>query len=91
MIDAQNFRAVALHLGFSADSQEVSDVLHKNYGENGEVIRVPSHGGAAQKKWYLFVVGLVQVLTMPTLLSLIQSIPSTKADPFPEVRLAAAS
>ncbi|PUE61552.1 hypothetical protein B9Z45_05260 [Limnohabitans sp. 2KL-17] len=40
MIDAQNFRALALHLGFSADPQEVSDVLHKIYGENGEVIRI---------------------------------------------------
>jgi type I restriction-modification system DNA methylase subunit/restriction endonuclease S subunit len=27
-------------LGFSADSQEVSDVLHKTYGENGEAIRI---------------------------------------------------
>lgn len=40
MIDAHNFRALALHLGFSADSQEVSDVLQKTYGENGEVIRI---------------------------------------------------
>ena len=38
MIDSHNFRALALHLGFSADRQEVSDVLHKIYGENGEVI-----------------------------------------------------
>ncbi len=37
MIDAHHFRAFALHLGFSADSQEVSDVLYKTYGENGEV------------------------------------------------------
>jgi hypothetical protein len=40
MIDAHHFRAFALHLGFSADGQEVSDVLHKSYGENGEVIRI---------------------------------------------------
>jgi hypothetical protein len=38
MIDSHNFRALALHLGFAADRQEVSDVLHKIYGENGEVI-----------------------------------------------------
>lgn len=37
MIDAHNFRALVLHLGFSADPQEVSDVLHKAYGDNGEV------------------------------------------------------
>jgi|688.fasta_scaffold326579_2 type I restriction enzyme M protein len=40
MIDEHHFRAFALHLGFSADSQEVSDVLHKTYGENGEAIRI---------------------------------------------------
>jgi hypothetical protein len=37
MIDANHFRTFALHLGFSADRQEVSDVLHQPYGENGEV------------------------------------------------------
>ncbi|MFN9727484.1 N-6 DNA methylase [Acidovorax sp.] len=40
MIDETNFRALALHLGFSADLQEVSDVLCKTYGENGETIRI---------------------------------------------------
>ncbi len=40
MIDAHNFRAMALHLGFTADPQEVSDVLFKTYGENGEIIRI---------------------------------------------------
>ena len=56
-----------------------------------ESSRVRSHWDAAQEKWYFSVVDVVQVLTMPTLLSLIQSIPSPKADPFPEVRFAAAS
>jgi uncharacterized protein (UPF0276 family) len=37
MIDANHFRTFALHLGFSADRQEVSDVLPPTYGENGEV------------------------------------------------------
>jgi hypothetical protein len=37
MIDSHNFRALVLNLGLSADRQEVSDVLHKIYGENGEV------------------------------------------------------
>nr|WP_315478253.1 N-6 DNA methylase [uncultured Rhodoferax sp.] len=40
MIDAHNLRALALHLEFSADPQEVSDVLHKIYGENGVSIRI---------------------------------------------------
>lgn len=36
MIDPHNFRAMALHQGFAADSQEVSDVLQKIYVENGD-------------------------------------------------------
>jgi hypothetical protein len=56
-----------------------------------ESTRVRSYGDAAQKKWHFSVVDLVQVLTVLILLRLIQSIPSPKADPFPEVRLAAAS
>ena len=40
MIDSQNFRALALHLGFVADGQEVSDVLRKTYGDNGDAIRI---------------------------------------------------
>ena len=40
MISSQNFRALALHLGFEADGQEVSDVLSKTYGSNGDTIRI---------------------------------------------------
>ena len=40
MIASQNFRALALHLGFEADGQEVSDVLSKTYGSNGDTIRI---------------------------------------------------
>ncbi len=40
MIDLDNFRALALHLGFTSDTQEVSDVLHKSYDDNGIAIRI---------------------------------------------------
>jgi hypothetical protein len=56
-----------------------------------ESTRVRSHSDAAQEKWYFSVVDVVQVLSVLTLLRLIQSIPLPKADPFPEVRFAAAS
>lgn len=56
-----------------------------------ESTRVRSHGDAAQEKWHFSVVDVVQVLTVRILLRLIQSIPSPKAEPFPDVRLAAAS
>lgn len=42
-ISSQNFRALALHLGFEADGQEVSDVLSKTYGSNGDTIRIDFH------------------------------------------------
>jgi len=40
MIDLDNFCALALHLGFTSDTQAVSDVLHKSYGDNGIAIRI---------------------------------------------------
>lgn len=40
MIDAQNFRALALHLGFTPDAQSVSDVLRKTYGSDEFELRI---------------------------------------------------
>ena len=40
MIDSQNFRAFALHLGFAVESNEVRDVLRKTYGNQGESIQI---------------------------------------------------
>jgi type I restriction enzyme M protein len=40
MIDIQNLRALALHLGFDADDREMQDILRKSYDGDGTTIRI---------------------------------------------------
>lgn len=40
MIDIQNFRALALHLGFEADGRAVQDILYRQYPKLGVTVQI---------------------------------------------------